>query len=112
MPSPIYATCLERQMHGYLVELGLSPGYDFYEQHPFSSYVLDFAFIHSRNPFRGLDLEVDGAKWHSSGKQRSRDAYRQWRLHKAGWLTERVGEMFTIEDVEKILIKHGVLPPK
>lgn len=110
MPEETYRTCLEKQMYGYLVELGLNPREDFYEQYPYGHYVLDFAIIRSRSPFRGLDIEVDGVKWHSSGKARSRDAYRQYKLHKAGWLTERFGEMFSIDDVKTVLVKHGVLP--
>lgn len=97
-------------MHGYLVELGFESGVDFYEQYPFSSYVLDFAFVHSRRPFRGLNIETDGLKWHSEPQQRKRDGYRTYRLMKAGWLVERFGETFTIDDVATILQKHDVKP--
>ena len=99
-------------MFGYLTELGYTKGIDYYEQYPYGNYVLDFAFIQSRNPFHGVDIEVDGVMWHSSSKQRQRDGYRQYKLHKAGWLTERFGETFTKDDVEKVLIKHNILPSK
>ena len=105
-----YRTCLERQMFGFLTQLGLEPGIDFYEQYPFGNYVLDFAFIHQRKPFRGLDIEVDGMKWHSSAQQRQRDGYRTYKLMHSGWLVERFGEMFTVEDVAITLAKHKVLP--
>ena len=97
-------------MFGYLVDLGFKPKIDFYEQYPFGHYVLDFAFIHSRKPFHGLDIETDGMKWHSEPKQRSRDGYRTYKLIKGGWLVERFGETFTIEDVAAVLEKHGVKP--
>jgi very-short-patch-repair endonuclease len=97
-------------MFGYLTELGFVKDVDFYEQYPFGNYVLDFAFIQSRKPFRGVDIETDGVKWHSTSKQRQRDGYRQYKLHKAGWLTERFGEQFTVEDVATVLNKHNLLP--
>lgn len=97
-------------MHGYLISLGLVEKEDFYEQYPFGHYLLDFAFVTSRNPFHGLDIETDGILWHSSAKQRSRDGYRTYKLMKAGWLVERFGESFTISDVKVILQKHGILP--
>jgi very-short-patch-repair endonuclease len=99
-------------MFGYITELGYEKNVDYYEQYPFSSYVLDFAFIQQRNPMRGLDIETDGYKWHSDSKQRQRDGYRTYRLMKAGWLVERFGEQFTLEDVKKILDKHEILPSK
>jgi len=98
-------------MYGYLTELGFINGIDFYEQYPFGSYVLDFAFIKSRKPFRGIDIETDGIKWHGTAKQRQRDGYRTYKLLKGGWITERFGETFSIDDVEKILIKHGIVSP-
>lgn len=110
MPSPIYRTCLERQMYGYLTELGFVSGVDFYEQYPFGSYLLDFAFIKSRSPFRGIDIETDGVVWHSSSKQRQRDGYRTYKLLKGGWITERFGEVFSSDDVAAVLKKHGVEP--
>lgn len=110
MPSLSQATCLERQMHGYLTELGLVKDVDYYEQFPFGMYVLDFAFVITRYPLRGVDIETDGINWHSSEQQRKRDNYRNYKLHKSGWLTERFGEQFTKEDVENILVKHGILP--
>ena len=76
-------------MYGYLTELGFVAGIDFYEQYPFGSYVLDFAFIKSRKPFRGIDIETDGIKWHGTAKQRQRDGYRTYKLLKGGWITER-----------------------
>lgn len=105
-----HRTCLERQMHGYLTALGFESGVDFYEQYPVGHYLLDFAFIHQRKPFRGLDIETDGVLWHSSSKQRQRDGYRTYKLIKQGWQVERFGETFTKSDVENILVKHGVLP--
>jgi len=110
MPEAAYRTCLEKQMYGYLTELGFVAGVDFYEQYPFSSYVLDFAFIRSRKPFHGLDIETDGILWHSSAKQRQRDGYRTYKLMKGGWLVERFGEIFTVDEVKEVLIKHGLLP--
>ena len=110
MPSEMYRTCLERQMYGYLTELGFVKDEDYYEQYPFGNYVLDFAFIQSRRPFRGVDIETDGVMWHSSGKQRSRDGYRTYKLLKAGWITERFGETFTVQEVKEVLIKHNLLP--
>jgi very-short-patch-repair endonuclease len=110
MQERIYRTCIEKQMYGYLTALGLVSGTDFYEQYPFGSYVLDFAFIKSRKPFRGIDIETDGEKWHSSSKQRQRDGYRTYKLMKGGWLVERFGENFTVDEVKAILSKHDLLP--
>jgi very-short-patch-repair endonuclease len=97
-------------MFGYLTKLDFVSGVDYYEQYPYGNYVLDFAFIQSRKPFRGVDIETDGIMWHSTAQQRKRDGYRQYKLHKAGWLTERFGEMFTCEDVAVVLEKHGLKP--
>ena len=97
-------------MYGYLTELGLVLGEDYYEQYPVGNYLLDFAFVHQRNPFHGLDIETDGVVWHSSSKQRQRDGYRTYKLMKHGWLIERFGETFTKQQVEQVLVKHGVLP--
>jgi very-short-patch-repair endonuclease len=97
-------------MFGYLTTLGFESGVDFYEQYPFSNYVLDFAFVASRKPFHGLDIETDGVMWHSSAKQRQRDGYRTYKLMKGGWLVERFGETFSIEDVATTLDKHGIKP--
>jgi very-short-patch-repair endonuclease len=110
MPDAIYRTCLEKQMFGYLTELGLVKNEDYYEQYPVGSYVLDFAFIQSRKPFRGIDIETDGILWHSSAQQRQRDGYRTYKLMKGGWLIERFGETFTVDEVKDILIKHNLLP--
>ena len=97
-------------MYGYLTSLGFESGVDFYEQYPFGSYVLDFAFIVSRNPFHGIDIETDGLVWHSSEQSKKRDNYRNYKLLKGGWITERFGETFTIDDVEQILKKHSISP--
>ncbi len=105
-------TCLEKQMFGYLTELGYEKGVDFYEQYPFGCYVLDFAFIKSRRPFKGVDIETDGLPWHSSPEQKKRDNYRNYKLLKGGWITERFGETFTKEDVAIVLEKHGLKPSK
>jgi very-short-patch-repair endonuclease len=105
-----YRTCLERQMYGYLTELGFVSGVDYYEQYPFGNYVLDFAFVQSRKPFHGVDIETDGVMWHSDSKQRQRDGYRTYKLMHGGWLVERFGEQFTLEDVKAILDKHKILP--
>jgi very-short-patch-repair endonuclease len=99
-------------MFGYLTTLGYESGIDFYEQFPSGNYVLDFAFVTSRKPFHGLDIETDGLLWHSSGKQRQRDGYRTYKLMKVGWLVERFGETFSIEDVAAVLEKHGIKPSK
>ena len=98
-------------MFGYLKRLGFVENVDYYEQYPFGAYVLDFGFVQSRKPFHGLDIETDGFKWHSDPKQRKRDGYRTYKLMKAGWLVERVGENFTIEDVKSILLKHNIEIP-
>lgn len=97
-------------MYGFLTQLGFVKGVDFYEQYPFGSYILDFAFIQSRKPFRGIDIETDGLLWHSSEQQKRKDNYRNYKLLKGGWITERFGETFTIEDVASVLIKHGIKP--
>jgi len=97
-------------MYGYLVALGFEAGIDFYEQYSFSNYVLDFAFVQSRKPFRGVDIEVDGLPWHSSPQQRKRDGYRTYKLMKGGWLIERFGEQFSLEDVAAVLKKHNITP--
>jgi very-short-patch-repair endonuclease len=97
-------------MHGYLTELGFEQNIDYFEQYPYSSYLLDFAFIQSRKPFHGVDIETDGFIWHSSSKQRQRDGYRTYRLMKGGWLVERFGEIFSINDVATVLEKHGIKP--
>ncbi len=105
-----YRTCLEKQMYGYLTELGYQTGVDYYEQYPFGLYVLDFAFVQSRSPFRGVDIETDGIQWHSDSKQKKRDNYRNYKLLKSGWITERFGEMFSLEDVAIVLKKHNIKP--
>lgn len=97
-------------MHGYLTTLGFENGIDYYEQYPFGSYLLDFAFVQSRKPFHGLDIETDGVMFHSSADQRKRDGYRTYKLMKGGWLVERFGECFTVEDVATVLKKHGIKP--
>jgi len=97
-------------MHGYLEALGFKCGDDYYEEYPTCGYVLDFAFVQSRKPFRGVDIETDGARWHSSPKQRQRDGYRTYTLMKCGWLVERFGETFSVEDVAAVLEKHGIKP--
>lgn len=97
-------------MYGYLTSLGFVSGADFYEQYPFGHYVMDFAFIQSRKPFHGIDIETDGIMWHGSSKQRQRDGYRTYKLLKGGWITERFGETFTVEDVATVLTRHGIKP--
>ena len=96
-------------MHGYLSSLGLEQNIDYFEQYPFGCYVLDFAFIKSRRPFRGLDIETDGMRFHSSPEKRRSDGYRTYKLMHSGWLVERFGEVFVLEDVEAVLKKHGIL---
>lgn len=105
-----HRTCLEQKMYGYLVELGFTKGVDFYEQYPYGHYILDFCFIKSRNPFRALDIETDGYKWHSAPQKRKSDGYRTYKLMQAGFLVERFGEKFSIEDVRQVLVKHNLLP--
>ena len=105
-----HKTCLERQMFGYLTELGYEKNVDYYEQYPYGCYVLDFAFIKSRRPFKGVDIETDGLKWHSDEKQKKRDNYRNYKLLKGGWITERFGETFSVEDVATVLKKHDLKP--
>jgi very-short-patch-repair endonuclease len=105
-----HRTCLEKQMHGYLTELGFVNRVDFYEQYPSGRYILDFAFVISRNPFKGVDLEVDGAKWHNSPEQRRRDGFRTHTLKQKGWTVLRFGETFTIEQVKEALVCNGILP--
>jgi very-short-patch-repair endonuclease len=97
-------------MFGYLTELGFVSGVDFYEQYPFGCYVLDFAFIQSRKPFHGVDIETDGVLWHSDEQQKKKDRYRTYKLHKGGWITERFGETFSLENVATVLQKHGIKP--
>lgn len=96
-------------MYGYLTQLGLVKDEDFYEQYPYGHYLLDFAFIKSRKPFRGLDIETDGVLWHSSADQRKRDGYRTYKLLKGGWQVERFGETFTLEEIKSVLQKHDIL---
>jgi very-short-patch-repair endonuclease len=106
-----HRTCLEKQMYGYLIDFGLKPNVDFHEQYPTGGFILDFAFIQSRKPFHGLDIEVDGAKWHNTPKSRQRDGYRTYLLMKSGWIVERFSETFNKSEVEEILKKHGILKP-
>jgi len=110
MPSELHRSCLEKQMYGYLTALGFESGVDYYEQYPFGNYVLDFAFVQSRKPFRGVDIEVDGLLWHSSEQQKRKDNYRTYKLLKGGWITERFGETFSKDDVATVLAKHGIKP--
>lgn len=106
-----HRTCLEKQMYGYLTELGYIKDVDYYEQYSFKGRVLDFAFIIQRNPvFRGLDIEVDGVPWHSSPEQRKRDGYRSYKLIKEGWMVERFGEMFNKDEIQQILDKYRIKP--
>jgi very-short-patch-repair endonuclease len=106
-----HRTCLEKQMIEFLTDLGFKSGSDFYEQLPVGNYVLDFAFIFSRNPTRGLDIETDGAPWHSTGRQRSRDGFRTHKLKLRGFAVERFGENFTKEEVKSVLLKYGLCKP-
>ena len=101
-------TCLEKQMYGYLTELGLVKGVDYYEQYSTGNYVLDFAFVISRNPFKGIDIEVDGDAWHNTPDQRRRDGFRTYKLHKHGWIVIRFKEEFTIDDVKLILSGNNI----
>jgi very-short-patch-repair endonuclease len=96
-------------MFTFLSDLGLKLHDDFYEQYPVGNYLLDFAFILSRKPFRGLDIETDGVRFHSSPTQRQKDGYRTYKLMKSGWAIERFGETFTRDDVEQILRKYKIL---
>lgn len=106
-----HKTCLERQMYGYLVELGYEKDVDFYEQYPAGGRLLDFAFPIQRKPiFRGLDIEVDGVPWHSSPDQRKRDGFRTYKLMKIGWYVERFVETFNKDEVQLVLDKHGIKP--
>jgi very-short-patch-repair endonuclease len=97
-------------MYGYLTELGFESGVDYYEQYPFGSYVLDFAFVQSRKPFHGVDIETDGLPWHSDEKQKKRDNYRNYKLLKGGFVTVRFGENFSLEDVQRVLEQHKIKP--
>jgi very-short-patch-repair endonuclease len=97
-------------MFGYLTELGFVSGIDYYEQYPLGVYLIDFAFIKSRNPFEGVAIETDGLMWHSTAQQKKKDNYRNYKLLKSGFVTERFGETFTVSDVQMILEKHGIQP--
>lgn len=106
-----HRTCLEKQMYGYLTELGYVKDVDFYEQLPVGGRLLDFAFPIQRTPmFRGLAIEVDGVPWHSSPEQRKRDGFRTFKLSKIGWSVERFGESFNKNEVQPILDKYGIKP--
>jgi very-short-patch-repair endonuclease len=111
LPSECHKTSLEKKMYGILCELGFEPRIDFYEQYPKGRYLLDFAFIQSRRPFHGLDIEVDGYPFHSTPQQRRKDGYRTYKLIKNGWCVERFGEQFGKEDVITVLNKHNITIP-
>lgn len=72
-----------------------------------SGFVLDFAIYHD-DGFK-IDIETDGRPWHSSPKQRKRDAFRDWILRREGWIVLRFGEDFTRDEVAEKL--QAIMPP-
>ena len=75
MGDPAHRTCLEKQMAGYLIEIGLN----FEEQYALrSGSVLDFIVQFKRHDGTAfsIDIETDGSKWHHTTSQRQRDLMR------------------------------------
>lgn len=68
-----------------------------------SGFVIDFAVYVDRSKGQKVAIEVDGLLWHSSGKQRRRDAFRDMILRRSGWTVIRFNESFTMDDVEMAL---------
>lgn len=78
-----------------------SLGYEFYEQFPVrSGFIIDFAIIITRDPFKAIGIETDGNRWHLTTRGVHRDGIRDEILGRAGWRILRFGEKFTKDEVK------------
>ncbi|MFC1522448.1 endonuclease domain-containing protein [Elusimicrobiota bacterium] len=65
-------------------------------------YRLDFAILNGKKP---LDIECDGAKWHSQKTQKSKDKLRDQALKKAGWKVLRLREDEVVNNKQACIAK-------
>src|SRR4051812_14142441 len=79
---------IEEILYNEFVSYGITPEL----QYPARGYFIDLAF-----PKIKLAIEADGAEWHSTAKQISRDVGREIRLEKDGWTIVR----FTGSEIHK-----------
>jgi len=80
-------------------------------QYGVSSYRLDFAVQHPKEPGRFiLAIEADGASYHSSETARDRDRIRQAHLERLGWKFHRIWstEWFRNKESEVYLATQAV----
>lgn len=104
MGDPAHRTCLERQMAGYLKEIGL----DFTEQYPLrNGSVLDFVVQMRRQDgtLFNLNIETDGSQWHHTTMQRKRDLMRDKTTRALGLEVVRFREGFNLHMVYGTLLQ-------
>jgi very-short-patch-repair endonuclease len=65
-----------------------------------TGYVIDFAVFLKNG--KKIDLETDGARWHSSKKSQKRDNFRNYMLRREGWEIVRIREKNFDEDFKKL----------
>jgi very-short-patch-repair endonuclease/uncharacterized membrane protein YgcG len=100
-PSTIQLTRPESRMYKSLVAMNLPFQLfaQYKQQVPNDSnfYLMDFAI-----PSLGVDIEVDGEKWHSSVEDKQKDKERDMTLAGLGWRVLRFTEMAISENLDKI----------
>jgi very-short-patch-repair endonuclease len=114
--DPVHRTCLEKQMAGYLKEIGL----DFEEQYSLrTGSILDFVVQFKRpdGSLFSIDVETDGSEWHHTKSQRLRDLMRDKNTRSLGIEVVRFREGFNMHQVYGTLLqvarRNGVVvfPP-
>jgi len=100
-PTTIQLTKPESRMYRALMAMKLpfQPYAQFKQPVPNESnfYLMDFAF-----PELGVDIEVDGEKWHSSVEDKQKDKQRDMTLAGLGWRVMRFTEYAISENMDKI----------
>jgi len=74
-----------------------------------SGFIIDFAL--SDRAHGKIGIETDGTPWHSSPKQRRRDAFRDYILRREGWTILRFGENFSADEVLNSIQQHAAKHP-
>jgi len=106
MPEPakpvnIQLTKPESRMYRSL--MGMKLPFNLYAQYKIpvpnesNFYLMDFAL-----PDLGVDIEVDGEKWHSSQEDKQSDKQRDMTLASLGWRVLRFTEMAIAEQMDKV----------
>ncbi len=104
MGDPAHRTCLEKQMAGYLKQIGLV----FVEQYPTrSGSILDFVVQLKKldGTTLNIDVETDGRNWHHTKSQRQRDLMRDKTTRAMGLEVVRFREGFTMHQVYGALLQ-------